>query len=366
LTQEQIVKQACENILGFITHGSKKHILRPEDEVLILGDHENLSYLYTQTLAETIDDWQGNTGKVHVKFLPKERPITDPSQMDPEITELAKRVPVAIGTYSNPGTQIRQQEKTTIFGKFVTPITSRSGSTLRLYAVAARTTMSILKMYANSELIQKTNVLTKKVQKYLQEHSSEMMFINTPNENECQEPLRFRIPLEKMIKADYFEVQDYIWNSPSGEGFFEPKPGTAFGTLTFTDGSYYDLHVPVKGRIELTFKDGQITGYKDAAGKDAEVLAYLKKDLDVEANRYPAEMGIGTLTGSSEIAWEDMLYNEIILEKARGFHFAYGSSRIFGGEHDAPVHVDNGFTSGDVYVGTQLFIHNGHILESVL
>jgi hypothetical protein len=366
LTEEQIVKQACENILCFITTGDENHTLRREDEVLLLGDHKDLSPLYTETLAETIREWQGTTGKVHVKFLPKERPMKDANQMDPEITKLAQTVPVAIGTYSNYGIEIRQKEKGILFERFVNRLTDRTDNTLRLYVVAARTTKSILDIYANSELIQKTNELTKKVQKYLQEHSLEMMYVYTPNESECKEPLRFRIPLEDKIKADFFGVQERILNLPSGEDFFEPKPKTAFGTLTFVNGSYYDLQVPVNGRIEVIFKNGRVINYKDIDGKDSKILGYLNRDLKVLANRHFAEMGIGTFAGSTEIPWEDMLYNEIILEKKKGFHWAYGGSTLVGGTHKAPVHVDNGFTYGDVYIGNQLFMHNGQILESVL
>jgi len=193
-----------------------------------------------------------------------------------------------------------------------------------------------------------------------------MMSIYTPDESRCKNPLRLRIPSGDKIKADCFEVEDRILNTPSGEGFFEPKPKIAFGTLVLTKGSYYDLQVPIKGRIEVEFNKGQIKNVKDVYGKDAKTLAYLKKDLEVLANRYFAELGIGTLSGTTNISWEDMLYNEIILEKMKGFHSAYGSSALFGGSHKAPIHVDNGFTYGDIYIGNELFMSNGEIVEKVL
>lgn len=372
MTEEQTIRQACENILGFITHGNKKHVLRPEDEVLILGDNGSfgkygyLTPLYTQTLAETIEDWQGNADRVHVKFLPDKRPFTSVDQLDPEITRLASTVPVVIGTYSNPGPEVSVKEKPTLFQGFVTPATSRKDSSLRLYTVAARTTPAVLKSLSNSEQIRNTDRLTRALKSYLEKNVGETMYVYSDGEHVIPSCLFFNIPTSGPIIGDFSEAQEYIKNIPFGEGFIEPEPGTGFGNLVMEEGSYYDLEIPIRGRIDITFSHGKIRDVKDVQGKDSEILAYLNKHLQDIANSHFAEWGGGTNLGSTEIPLKEAVYNRIIREKTVGFHIAYGGSKVFGGTHEAPVHVDNLFTYGNVYVGKEALIRNGKLREKVL
>lgn len=368
MTEEQIVRQACENILDFITHGKEEHVLRPEDEVLLLGDHGHLSPLYTRTLANVIDDSQGNAGLVHVKFLPEKRPITSADEVDPEITKLASRVPVVIGTYSNPGAEISALEKEILYKVFVTPAISRKDlGNLRLYVVAARPTISILKTLADSELIRKTDRLTKLVKSYLQKNAGKTMYIySNDDEHRIPNSLIFRIPTADKIFGDFSEPQEYIMNIPFGEDYFEPEPGTGYGNLVLKKGSYQSLENAIKGRIDIFFSNGKIRDFKDIQGKDLKILGYLKRDLQNLANRHLAEMGIGTYAGSLKIPWKDLLYNHIILEKKSGYHIAYGNSELIGGKHKAPIHVDNLLTYGDVDVDNEHFISNGTLREKVL
>jgi hypothetical protein len=317
-------------------------------------------------LADTINDWQGNAGRVHVKFLPDKRPVTSVDQLDPDITRLAGTVPVVIGTYSNPGPDISVQEKPTLFQGFVTPATSRKDSSLRQYVVAARTTPAILKSLSNSEQIRSTDRLTKALKSYLEKNAGETMYVYSDGEHEIPSCLFFRIPTSGPIIGDFSEAQEHIKNIPFGESFLEPEPGTAFGNLVMKEGSYYDLEIPIRGRIDITFSHGKIRSVKDVQGKDSIILSYLTKHLQDFANSHFAEWGGGTNLGSIEIPWEEAVYNHIIREKTVGFHIAYGGSKVFGGTHEAPIHVDNLFTYGDVYVGKEVLIRNGKLGEKVL
>jgi len=201
----------------------------------------------------------------------------------------------------------------------------------------------------------------------LQKNAGKTMYVYSNNvASEIPSCLIFVISEADKIIGDFSGAWESIKNIPSFETFFEPKPTTAYGKLVMKSGSYQNLENAVEGRIDISFSNGRIKRVENKGGKDLKILEYLQRDLQDLANSHFAEMGIGTFTGSSDIPWEEAVYNRIILEKKKGFHIAYGDSKVFGGIHEAPVHVDNLFTYGNVYVGNDALIRNGKLREKVL
>lgn len=365
---ETAVLEASKNILKIITRGDRARTLRKEDDVLLIGDQRDLSPLYTETLAKVIREWQRQkTTKVHVRYLPKQRPVTDLKQIDPSIANLAAKADIIIGTYSNPGEAIVNQESP-IFNKvFLSTIFERMRKDkIRLYAVAGRPNLRVLDTLANMDAIEETNALSKRLKRYLQHKCGEKMQVYTLKEGRYGDPLEFMIPGPEMVAADYFEANENIINIPSGEVFFEPTPGTAKGKLYFKEGSYYHLFLPIKGMIILEFNNGEVSDCRNLGGKDEEIHKFLLKHFEIKDDRYLAEMGIGTYMAASRLPMEDMIYNRTILEKLQGFHIAYGSSAHMKGKHDAPDHIDNWFKYGDVYVGEDHLISKGKVNTKLL
>lgn len=365
---ETSIAEACKNILRIITHGEKTHILRKEDDVLLLGDQRDLSPLYTESLAQVIRDWQKEKGgKVIVKYLPKERPVLDTSKIDPSITKAAARADVVIGTYSNPGETIRNAESPTLNSAIFKVVFDRmQKDKIRLYAVAGRPNIRVLETLADLNAIEETNTLSKQLMRYLRSKSGEKMQVYTLRDGKYGDPLEFIIPSAELISADYFEAVESIINIPSGEVFFEPSPGTAKGKLYFKEGSYYHLFIPIKGMIIMEFENGEITDCRDLGRQDDEVHKFINKHLETKANRHLAEMGIGTYVAGSNLPMEDMVYNSTILEKLQGFHVAYGSSIHIKGKHEAPEHIDNWVKYGDVYIGDDHVISRGRVNARIL
>jgi leucyl aminopeptidase (aminopeptidase T) len=365
---ETAVSEASKNILKMLSRGDKARVLRKEDDVLLIGDQRDLSPIYTETLAKIIREWQKQkTTKVHVRYLPKQRPITDIRQVDPSIAALAAKADIVIVTYSNPGEAIRNQESPILNKVFLDAVRARmQSSTIRLYAVAGRPNLRVLEILADTEAIDETNKLSKQLKRYLQHKSGEKMQVYTLKEGRYGDPLEFTIPGPEMVSADYFEVNENIINIPSGEVFFEPTPGTGKGKLYFKEGSYYNLSIPVKGMVILEFKDGEISDCRNLGGKDEEVHKFMEKHFEAKDNRYLAEMGIGTYIAASKIPMEDLIYNRTILEKLQGFHVAYGSSIHIKGKHEAPEHVDNWVKYGDVYIGEDHLISKGKVNTKLL
>jgi leucyl aminopeptidase (aminopeptidase T) len=358
-----IITEACKNILTIVTRGKKDRVLKKENDVLIIGDRRDHSPLYTETLAKTILEWQGRKGgKVEVRFLPKDRPIANISQVDPSVPELAGKADVIIVTYSNPGEQIRHTESPVINEAFLQTVFHRiEDKSVRLYAVAARPTVNVLKSLGDIKAIQKTNKLSKQLKRYLQRKSGHEMEIHTLKEGRHANPLKFTIPSPEMITADCFEANEPIMNIPAGEVFFEPTPGTANGKLCLKEGSFFHLNTPIKGMIILSFENGEIVDCKNPGEQDEEVYGFVRKHLEVEENRHMAEMGIGTYLAGSDIPMEEMAYNNTILEKLQGFHVAYGTSIPVKGKHEAPEHIDNWVRYGDVFIGEDHLIYKGNI-----
>jgi hypothetical protein len=365
---ETEVMEAAKNILRIITHGNNSHVLRKEDQVLLLGDHRDLSPVYTESLAQVIRDWQEKKGgKVIVKYLPYKRPISNPSEIDPSVTKAAAEADVVIGTYSNPGETIRNAESASLNSAVFKTVFDRiQKEKIRLYAVAGRPNIRVLETLADLNAIEETNLLSKKLMRYLRGKSEQEMQVYTLKEGKYGDPLRFIVPSPELVSADYFEAVESIINIPSGEVFFEPVPGTAKGKLYFKEGSYYHLFVPIKGMIIMEFDSGEITDCRDLGRKDDEVHKFIAKHLERKENRHLAEMGIGTYVAGSDLPMEDMVYNSTILEKLQGFHVAYGSSIHIKGKHDAPEHIDNWIKYGDVYVGDDHLIQKGRVNERVL
>ncbi|WXG46686.1 MAG: aminopeptidase [Candidatus Atabeyarchaeum deiterrae] len=359
---ETSMQDACSNIVKIISHGDKSHIMRKEDQVLLIGDQRDLSPLYTETLAKVIREWQKSKGEVHVKYLPKERPVTDVAHIDPTITKLAGKADIIIGTYSNPGETITNAESPVLNKAFFKTIFDRMrDNKIRLYAVAGRPNIHVLETLADIGSIEETNSISKRLRRYLQGKSGQKMQVYTLKEGRYGDPLEFLIAASDKIVADYFEANENIINIPSGEVFFEPTPGSAKGKLYFKEGSFYHLYVPIRGMVILEFQDGEITDCRNLGGKDDEVRNFITKHLEVKENRYFAEMGIGTYIAGSYIKMEDMTYNRTILEKLQGFHVAYGSSIHMKGSHEAPEHIDNWFRYGDVYIGDDHLISKGKL-----
>ncbi len=267
---ETSVAEACKNILRIITRGEKSHILRKEDDVLLLGDQRDLSPLYTESLAQVIRDWQKEKGgKVIVKYLPKERPVLDASKIDPSITKAAARADVVIGTYSNPGETIRNAESPILNSTIFKVVFDRmQKDKIRLYAVAGRPNIHVLETLADLNAIEETNTLSKQLMRYLRGKSGEKMQVYTLRDGKYGDPLEFIIPSAELVSADYFEAVESIINIPSGEVFFEPAPGTAKGKLYFKEGSYYHLFIPIKGMIIMEFENGDITYCRDLGSLD--------------------------------------------------------------------------------------------------
>jgi hypothetical protein len=365
---ETSVMEASKNILRIISHGNDSHVLRKEDSVLLLGDHRDLSPVYTESLAQVIRDWQERKGgKVIVKYLPYKRPISSASEIDPSVTKAAAEADVVIGTYSNPGESIRNAESAALNSAIFKTVFDRiQKEKIRLYAVAGRPNIRILETLADLTAIEETNHLSKQLMRYLQGKSGQKMEVYTLKEGKYGDPLEFIIPSPELVSADYFEAIESIINIPSGEVFFEPTPGTAKGKLYFKDGSYYHLFVPIKGMIIMEFDNGEITDCRDLGRKDAEVHKFITEHLEKEENKHLAEMGIGTYVAGSDLPMEDMVYNSTILEKLQGFHVAYGSSIHIKGKHDAPEHIDNWFRYGDVYIGDEHVIQKGRVNTRIL
>ena len=365
---ETSVMEACRNILGIITHGDRSHVLRKGDTVLLLGDHRDLSPLYTESLAEIIRDWQkSGGGKVIVKYLPNERPITSASKIDPSVTKAAVEADVVIGTYSNPGEAIRNAESSALnMAVFRIVFDRMQKGTIRLYAVAGRPNIRVLETLADANAIEETNKLSQQLMHYLQGKSEQKMQVYTLSEGKHGDPLEFTIPSSELVTADYFEAVESIINIPSGEVFFEPTPGTAKGKLYLKQGSFYHLSVPVKGMIIMEFDNGEITDCRDLGRKDDEIHRFIISHMETKENRHLAEMGIGTYVAGSNLPMEDMIYNGTILEKLQGFHVAYGSSIHVKGKHEAPEHIDNWFRYGDVYIGDDHVIQRGRVNTRIL
>jgi hypothetical protein len=358
-----IVTEASNNILRIITHGDKNHTLTKDNDVLIIGDSRDQSPLYTDTLAKTIREWQGNLGgKVEARYLPEQRPFTDIAQVDPSIPGLAEKADVIIVTYSNPGEKIRHEESPTVNKAFLKAALERvQDKSIRLYAVAARQTVHVLESLADTKAIEQTNTLSKQLKRYLQQRAGREMQVYTLKEGKRLEPLSFTIPQREMVSADYFEANEAIINIPAGEVFFEPTPGTAKGKLYLKEGSFYHLNVPLHGMIIVEFENGEIVDCRNLGGKDREAYGFITKHLEVKENRHLAEMGIGTYLAGSRIPMDEMIYNSTILEKLQGFHIAYGNSIPIKGKHEAPEHVDNWVEYGDVFVGEDQLISRGKI-----
>nr|MDO8134555.1 aminopeptidase [Candidatus Njordarchaeum guaymaensis] len=358
-----VVTEACNNILRIITHGDKTHTLKKENDLLIIGDSRDHSPLYTEILAKTIRQWQGNLGgKVEARYLPEQRPFTDIAQVDPSIPELAAKADVIIVTYSNPGEKIRHEESPTVNKAFLKTVLDRiQRKSIRLYVVAARPTVHVLESLADTRAIEQTNTLSKQLKRYLQQKAGSKMEIYTLKEGRHGDRLAFTIPSREMVAADYFEANEPIINIPAGEVFFEPTLGTASGKLYLKEGSYYHLNVPIKGMIIMNFENGEIVECRNLGGKDEEVYGFIKKHQQVKENRHTAEMGIGTYLAGSSIPMEEMIYNNTILEKLQGFHIAYGNSIPIKGKHEAPEHIDTWVKYGDVFIGEDHLISGGKI-----
>lgn len=291
----------------------------------------------------------------------------DLRQIDPSVGTLAAKADIIIGTYSNPGEAIVNQESPILNKAFFSTIFDRMRKdNIRLYAVAGRPNLRVLETLANSDAIEETNALSKQLKRYLQHKSDEKMQVYTLKEGRYGDPLEFEIPGPEMVSADYFEANENIINIPSGEVFFEPAPGTASGKIYFKEGSYYHLFVPIKGMVILEFKDGEVADCRSLGQKDDEVLKFMTKHFETKENRHLAEMGIGTYIAASKIPMEDMIYNRTILEKLQGFHIAYGSSIHIKGKHDAPEHIDNWVKYGDVYIGEDHLISKGKVNTRLL
>lgn len=130
-------------------------------------------------------------------------------------------------------------------------------------------------------------------------------------------------------------------NLPSGEAFVLPKKGTANGTIVVDRAISY---VP---NNELPVTIGITDGIVDSIG-DGESLRNLLKDYPENA-RLVCEFGIGTnpkhATNHTPVEIEKML---------KTIHIAIGSNTAFGGDIEAPIHIDMVISKPNVWV-TKLF-----------
>ncbi len=129
-------------------------------------------------------------------------------------------------------------------------------------------------------------------------------------------------------------------NLPAGEVFVSPR--TANGTYII-DGTMRP-YGKLDGRLlEFTVEDGYVTSISDDTIREQIETAA----DEVENAAYNlAELGIGTNLGVTELVGSVLLD-----EKAAGtVHIAIGDDAGFGGETEAPIHLDGILTEPSVYV----------------
>ncbi|MFB6106707.1 MAG: aminopeptidase [Halobacteriaceae archaeon] len=128
-------------------------------------------------------------------------------------------------------------------------------------------------------------------------------------------------------------------NLPAGEVFVSPE--TADGTYV-VDGTMMP-HGRLDGR-ELTFavEDGYVTDVSDAQIRDQ--IEAAAEEVGRDAYNL-AELGIGT-----NVAVETLVGSVLLDEKAAGtVHLAIGDDAGFGGDTDAPLHLDGILLDPTVY-----------------
>ena len=140
-------------------------------------------------------------------------------------------------------------------------------------------------------------------------------------------------------------------NLPEGEACIAPVEGTAEGTFVI-DGSI--LSSKVDEDIKVHVKGGHAVSIE--GGKSAEELKNALERAGNDAYNI-AELGIGTnkaakITGST-------LEDEKVYGTA---HIAFGNNKSFGGNVDAPIHLDGVFHEPTIYVDDKMIMEKGHIV----
>ncbi len=149
-----------------------------------------------------------------------------------------------------------------------------------------------------------------------------------------------------------YEVCQYNLNIPAGEVFTtiveDSAEGLAVFEKVFIDGK------PVKN-LKLTFKGGEVVGFDAEEGKEA--FADFYNSLTPN-DKKGAEFGIGINPYIKEVI--GCLHTD---EKIAGtIHIAIGSSIIYGGKNEAPVHFDMIMQSPTVEVDGDLMMKDGEIV----
>lgn len=151
-----------------------------------------------------------------------------------------------------------------------------------------------------------------------------------------------------------FDVKDRTWRSdtginhepgdfsnlPAGEVFVSPRSANGTYVVDGTMRPYGKLDGQL---LEFTVEDGYVTDISDDSIRD-EVEAAAAEVGNAAYNL--AELGIGTNLGVTELVGSVLLD-----EKAAGtVHIAIGDDAGFGGETDAPIHLDGILTDPTVFV----------------
>ncbi len=359
---EQLLQDAAKTILDIVTTGNPKRVLTPESRVLFVQDHDpvmGLSPVYTAALKEAVERFQvegGEKPNTAVLSFPDKRPMNEENPLTPLFEKEVAGCQYLFATYGNPGDDIRQKEGEYSHLHFLKPIFSRfHDPTFRLYVLAARPTLSVLELYADSDGIQRARETALAIKNYLLAHLGETMTVRTGRHDR----LDMKIPFRNPIIADALQVEENgLINLPGGETFFAPPIEHVHGSVLMQQGSYHALRHPVQGNIRLTFNSGVIS-YENLGGLDDKVERCLAEDFRKRPNRMIAEMAVGVLDAALSLPFEEMLYQSTILEKLLGFHFAYGSAEHTGGRHVASLHVDNSFRYGDICIGRDKLVIDG-------
>ncbi|MBN1645526.1 hypothetical protein JW868_00635 [Candidatus Woesearchaeota archaeon] len=356
----QLLQDTANTIVDILSRGDSKRILRPDDKVVIVGDYDpekGLSPGYSEAIADEMRRRGTSNVIVHLFSHRNGEPLTEISGT---LTSDVANAQFVIGTYGDPGAEIHLKEEKLIKSAYLGP--ALNNPALKCYVVAARPVVSVLEFLADTDAIHHARELSLKIKNYLEQHRGQMMRVLTPGSE-----LEMMIPKSYPIIADCFEVNSHILNIPSGETFCAVPLRYVNGTINLTTdngGSFWYLREPVQGSIKLRFRRGRISieGFEDV---DEDIVAKMQADFDtaddagVLANPFLAEKAFGVIESAGKIPRADLLYNQTILEKLFGWHWAYGSQRHVGGRRDAPTHKDQFMTYGDIFVGQDHLLIDG-------
>lgn len=141
-------------------------------------------------------------------------------------------------------------------------------------------------------------------------------------------------------------------NLPAGEACIAPIEGKTSG-VAIIDATMAGVGL-LKTPIKLVIKDGYVV--EISGGPEAEALSKLLQDKGKEAKNI-AELGIGTNEKATPSG------NPLEDEKVMGtVHIGLGNNVAFGGEVDAPVHLDGIMKSPTLIIDDKTVIEDGKLL----